>query len=372
MGLYSDYGRFMKARSFKSFCNSGAGIWFCFSAGSSKWDSLLPDSEGVYRPIVPPSSPAAYTPLYRWIQSYKSSVQPQEFSLIDRTYILTDQYPSDQYIQDHPSLPISQNSPGYNFYNQSTQTLESHIFDPSNPIDPYYPSPSLPTFSVSYQSEWEPRVQSYIESSFDESTPEPSDPSEFESYSYNHHILKGKGRYIPLGLFSMIKGQAFYVEPVEESSNSLKTFKYGQYFWRVVPESEISNTLLPRHILLTASVFPNDLSLSSIVEHTLPVRQCSVFKFPDSLSSTLGGSTPRSSQVIRRENLNIVWSNPDTGEEINRVEEEGIINIPYNALNPLLSPSITQDSAELLINDHFIARKKDVMQTDRYGYIIGF
>lgn len=37
MGIFTDYGRYVKAREFKKFCNSGGGLWFAFGAGGKGW-----------------------------------------------------------------------------------------------------------------------------------------------------------------------------------------------------------------------------------------------------------------------------------------------------------------------------------------------
>jgi hypothetical protein len=129
---------------------------------------------------------------------------------------------------------------------------------------------------------------------------------------------------------------------------------------------------------LTVSVFPNELALSSLVENQLPVRQVSVYKFPDSLVSVLGlgGTvTSRSSQVLRRERINIVTKDPVSGEDSYKFpvdNPDNIVNIPIHCQNPLTPNESGNETAEMLINDFMTARRKDVQQTDRYGYIIGF
>ena len=39
MGIFTDYGRYVKAREFKKFCNSGGGVWFAFGAGGHQWNT---------------------------------------------------------------------------------------------------------------------------------------------------------------------------------------------------------------------------------------------------------------------------------------------------------------------------------------------
>lgn len=40
MGIFTDYGRYVKAREFKKFCNSGGGLWFAFGTGGKAWTQL--------------------------------------------------------------------------------------------------------------------------------------------------------------------------------------------------------------------------------------------------------------------------------------------------------------------------------------------
>ena len=86
MGIFTDYGRYVKAREFKKFCNSGGGIWFAFGAGGHQWntenipkappcnsrqlsDQNNPDSEspdGSGTPGIEPIPPSGSTnPKYR-------------------------------------------------------------------------------------------------------------------------------------------------------------------------------------------------------------------------------------------------------------------------------------------------------------------
>lgn len=386
MGIYTDYGRFMKAREFKNWCNSGAGIWFGFGMGSPRWDYevLLPDGTRS-KPNVPSSSPAAYTPLYRWFAKYKDSdwdgsediLAQQEYPFIDGSAIIeTEEAPATtptlktntELFNDALTFPPSDNSlsPSLNFLSDST-TITQHVWEDSDKETPtpYYPSPSIPVFPQSYYNDWKSHLSDYggTEPSI------PTDPSRYSVYSYNKYFYGVDGRNVPLGFLSFIQGKALFVEPVdgEDLTNSLKTFKYGAHYWRIVPDSEISPTHLPHHILLTVNVFPNELILDSIAERFLLVRQVSVFKFPDYLESDLHldlSPLPRSNQVIRAKDINFKY--------LGDSDVSGKINIPFNC-SDVLDPNNTENpTAEILINDFMSGRKRDVQQTDRYGYIIGF
>lgn len=81
MGIFTDYGRYVKAREFKKFCNRDGGLWFAFASGGHTWttedmpkappcwsrqhveDSTTPDSDGSGST---PSTPSGSTnPKYR-------------------------------------------------------------------------------------------------------------------------------------------------------------------------------------------------------------------------------------------------------------------------------------------------------------------
>ena len=420
MGIYTDYGRFMKAREFKNWCNSGAGIWFGFSIGSPRWDELVTPVGGNSRPFVPPSQPAAYTPLYRWHRQYKADkdnahdwaslydLQPQEMELLDRSFG-TDEapsgsgltppcYPDNAQIKNDPDCPTDYMSPAINVYHNDLETLETFLWQGMDTPTRQYPSPFIPPFPVSYRKDWISRddstgiIPDYIvadRGGFDPSI-EPTDSSQYLSFAYNYHIYKGIHQIggqpvseVPLGLLSFIQGSAQFVEPLEREESdtpldTIRTFKYGSHYWRIVQDSQIDRNNLPHFVLLTVSVFPNELALSSLVENQLPVRQVTVFKFPDSLVQTLilnMTPLPRSSQVLRRERINIVTRDPSTGNPSYQYSDgnpDGIVNIPIHCQNPLDPNLQNSDTAEMLINDYMTARKRDVQQTDRYGYIIGF
>lgn len=392
MGIYSDYGRFMKAREFKNWCNSGAGIWFAFSTGASCWDETGVDGTKT-RPFVPPSSPAAYTPLYRWFESYKgSALMEQEMALLDRSQGSTlnpPTWPDNTYMENNKdSFPDDDYSPAYCFYDDTAPFIKVELWDGN--ITKWYPSSHIPVFSVGYKGEWGSYCSAYHTSPFSPDAPEPTNESEYDAYAHKYHIYMGLNKSrggMPLGLLSMIQGSAHFVELVEEADstsdplNNLRIFKYGSHYWRIVQDSQVDENKLPHFVLLTVSVFPNELALSSLVEQMLPVRQVCVFKFPDYLKDVLGldqSTVPRSSQVLRRENINIVTVDPTTHESSQESTDSSVINIPFNCVNPIDpnnsgSSSYTgNETAELLINDFMTARKRDVQQTDRYGYIIGF
>jgi hypothetical protein len=404
MGIYSDYGRFMKARVFRDWCNSNTGIWFAFSTGSPRWDTLIEDStsgQTVSRPFVPPSSPAPYTPLYRWFASYKGAdLVDQEFALLDRSFGTSEPngtapfWPDNNFLDQNADLyPTTDYTPAYNMYGEgvigaTNNTLTSE-WNPSGTQSPLYPSPTIPTFATSYRADWESYCNNYNYSSdpFNPDAPEPTDESQFDSYAHNYHIYNGINkngsdeliRSLPLGLLSFIRGQAMFVEPIDEpdspdSSENLRIFKYGAHYWKIITDANINRDKLPHFVLLTVNVFPNELAQSSLVEQQLPVRQVSVFKFPDYLASEWGlnQSSPRSKLVIRRENINIVTT-PSIGNLFQSLSTPSTLkNIPFNCESPLDPNQSTNGSIELLINDYMTARHRVVQQTDRYGYIIGF
>lgn len=386
MGIYTDYGRYMKARNFRQWAMSGAGIWFGFGIGSPRWDFQV--SNGVQPvPNVPTSAPAAFTSLYRWFTSYKGidpntgDLNASEYALIDTSYIEDDATlqplspiptkPTNAEIkQDYETVPTDELSVGVQYLTTSGGvSIDNHLWDSTAPSvsQMNYPSPFMPPFPAGYMHDWDVLKQYY------NATPQlpPSDPSEYEAYAYwthfNDSILN------PLGFLAFIQGAVHFVEPLDgdvaqSPENTLKTFKYGANHWRIVPESEISLNKLPHHVLLTVNVFPNDLSEDDIAEQYLHVRQVSVFKFPDSVLNDIPAlaldNIPRSAQVLRRKDC---WFTANT---LHPFPPSGVTRIPYG-FDAAPSTGSSQ-YAEMLINDYMTARIRTVQQTDRYGYIVGF
>lgn len=405
MGIYTDYGRFVKARQFKDWCNAGAGIWFGFGIGSPTWDKIVTDTNGNGRPNVPPSSPNLYSPLYRWFSSVRSEetgtadyvLKPQEMSLLDRSYWGTTQdlYPDDQTVKNEAATNPDENySPLVEFFSEPHTLLSCDFEIPYLPNDDEYRIlfPQVPAFPLSYGNDWADLADNFP-SSFDPSN-EPTDPEQYESFAYNYHLNYSKTNLsdnkfgAPVGLLAFIQGSAHFVEPIEEeepssssSIENLRKFKYGNHYWRIVQDNGLEDPdgdrKLPHHILLTVSVFPNELAQSSLVERELPVRQVSVFKFPDTMVSSLGldqTPLPRSSQIIRRDKINMVYSKLDSENltPSNNSGDSSVKNIPFHGFTPLDPNNSTSPTIEMIINDFMTARKRDVQQTDRYGYIIGF
>lgn len=401
MGIYTDYGRFMKAREFKNWCNNGAGIWFGFGTGSPRWDYEVLVNSSSSKPNVPTSSPAAYTPLYKWYAQYKDPsweggsqiLQDPETVFLDGSAIIeTEEEPdpmptaktSTELYNEWDTFPSNGLSPAIcklgpgsltpphiTFSDVSFYMWEKEYADPdSGTSSELYPSPSIPPFPVSYLSDW--NTYHNPMSAYNSSPSIPSDPELYKQYAYDLHFFQVMNTTVPLGFLSLIQGKALFVEPIDDTEvqDSLKTFKYGKHYWRIVPDTDITAYKLPHHILLTVSVFPNELINDTIAERYLLVRQVSVFKFPDYLKTELGldsVSVPRANQVIRADRLNMLYpgATPVSGKA----------NIPFNCNNPLepnpLNPN-GDETVEMLVNDFMTGRKRDVQQTDRYGYIIGF
>lgn len=393
MGMYTDYGRFMKARQFKNWCNSGAGIWFGFGMGSPRWDyEVLVDSTRS-KPNVPTSSPSAFTPLYKWFATYKNpewespsigDLADQEYTLLDGSAIIeTEEVPTptpyiktnDELREEALTFPDENLSPSMSvFYNRmGIPYIRKYLWDPSYKDEPteVYPSPFIPPFPVSYYNDWISHLESMGTGYDPESVPTvPSDPSEYENYSYAKYFHDVYNRNVYLGFLSFIQGKAYFVEPIEDTEvqESIKTFKYGKHYWRIVPDADINYGKLPHHILLTATVFPNELINDTIAERYLLVRQVSVFKFPDYLASQWGlndETVPRSRQVVRADTLKFVPEKSD-------IPVLGEKTVPFNCVNPLDPNDTDNPTAEMLINDFMTGRQRDIQQTDRYGYIIGF
>lgn len=384
MGIYTDYGRFLKARQFKEYCNSGAGLWFSFSMGSQRWDTIGEETNGgeeptnKFRPLVPPSSPNAYSPVYSWVQSFKNTptLVKSEESLLDPSWSSSDVDPkywspykenytdASLYPYTDPFKVTQALSPSWVFWNNGDpQAIYPFNNTTSNIPSKYYPSAYIPPFSVSYLNDWSSFTP------YADTSTQPTNPDDFLQYALTLHLEEGEACSLPIGLLSFIKGNAQFVSPITEEEvsqvtpgtpDAMKIFKYGAHYWKII--SDISRDSLPHHILLTANVFPGDLSLDAIADVTLPVRQVSVFKFPDSLSTIITSGR----YVIRRKDMNILWTDPSTGEEDSPVE--GKKNLPFNCESPIDGAQ----SIEMIINDCLTARTRVVQQTDRYGYIIGF
>ena len=393
MGIYTDYGRYMKARQFRNWAMSGAGIWFGFGIGSPRWDFKINDSENGNRliPNVPTSAPASFTSVYRWFTSYKNidpstgDLAPQEYALIDTSYV--ENSSTLQPIIPTPNKPtnaeIKQNSattpsgffePAICWLDANVPDIDWEPFDPSNiSSSETYPSPYIPPFPIGYRNDWE-HLMSYYDPS--QQTP-PSDPTEYEAYAYWTHFNDSVNN--PLGFLSFIQGMAHFVEPLDDDTpqtpdNALKTFKYGANQWRIVPDSEISFEKLPHHVLLTVNVFPNDLSDDDIAEQYLHVRQVSVFKFPDIMLQMFpdlnSPSVPRSAQVLKRKDIWFIADYYNPSDLWSVANPTGHKYVPYGF--DAAPSSGSSQYAEMLINDFMTARIRSVQQTDRYGYIVGF
>ena len=407
MGIYTEYGRFVKARQFKEWCNAGAGIWFGFGIGSPEWDNIITDNsitDSRDRPNTPPSSPNLYSPLYRWFTSYKedqgdtppATLAPQELSLIDRSYwgIVDGSWPDNNTIINNPSTPTDSYAPSLGFY--SSDTPEFFHYTNRKEDDYTLLFPQVPVFPQAYENDWvgdgKPIDVYQSTSSFDPDV-EPNDSSQYESFAYNYHIYYSGSNYsnslfgAPLGFMSFIQGSAHFVIPLEDGEvdspiDNIRRFKYGNHYWRVLQDSDIESSMgdihLPHHILLTVSVFPNDIARSSLVEMQLPIRQVSVFKFPDSLITPLGldvSPLPRGNQVIRRDSLNMVYHQLNNDNSITPSPDDPSSQrkgIPFHAFTPMNPNNSEAPTIEMIINDFMTARRRDVQQTDRYGYIIGF
>ena len=358
MGIFSDIGRYFKAREFKTYMESGGGTWLAFGIGSSNWDYFVKDANGNSVLNVPVSTPRSCASVKSWIAKDRDIsdvsqliLNPNERIFLDTSYISEgttvpeyNQIPSTLEEKDVPSqLYLSE-------FSSSAQILKRNYdsIEPSTPDDEARMIKN-PTFPQCYMRDFKSGDDWLIDFDVDPDVT-PNDHSLYNTWAKSVLAKESFTNKNPLGFLSIVKAAIRFVIPTDEPVDNINIFMYGSQKWKMLNDQD-AEKINAHHILITCLVFPGDLHEKEVVEKEMTVRQVQVYHFNQ---------------------IEGVTHSDGTKLNIHSIKNKDCYFKSLNTTFPSGSKVILESQMELLINDFMPQRIRKVNQSDRYGFIIGF
>lgn len=358
MGIFSDVGRYFKAREFKTYMESGGGTWLAFGVGSPNWDYFVRDANGNSVLNVPVATPRSCVSTKSWIAKDRGIddvsqliLNPNARIFLDTSYTPEgaavpeyDQIPPMLEEQDVPSqLYLSEFSSSAQIIKRNYDSIES-----STPEDEARMIKN-PTFPQCYVRDFKSGDDWLLDFNVDPDIT-PTDQSLYNTWAKSVLVKEAVTNKNPLGFLSIVKATTRFVIPTDEPVDNISIFMYGSQKWKMLNDQD-AERINAHHILITCVVFPGDLHKKEVVEREMTVRQVQVYHFNQIEGVTHSGNTKLDTHSIRN------------------------ADCYFKSLNTTFPPGsrvILENQIELLINDFMTQRTRKVNQSDRYGFIIGF
>ena len=370
MGIFSDVGRFFKAREFKKYMESEGGAWMAFGIGSENWDYFVKDKTNNSVMNIPVATPRSSSSMKEWIAKDRGILDVSQLILNpnERIFLDTSYIKENETIPDYEQIPNrldQKDIPRKLYLTESSTTADFTTIDYDNieveTDEQKIKSIKNPTFPQCYirdfkgdNGEW------LIDFNVDRKT-KPSDHTLYHRWAKSILVKDSITNKNPLGFLSLVKADVQFVKLADESVNksdesvnNMNIFMYGSHKWKTINDEE-AEKINAHHILITCTVFPRDLHDDEIVESEMNVRQVQVYHLNKIEGLTHSGDTKLGKDEIPNSvrNINCYFKSLET------TFPEGSIVINDNKI-------------ELLINDFMSQRIRKVNQSDRYGFIIGF
>lgn len=404
MAIYTQYGRYQKAKLFKEMLESYGDTYMLLGLGNPYWDDATKDQSIPVAPydtsmINPDPAVVSNQFLDGNINQYfcntaDNQINPPiddkvEHSLIDGRPNLDAQDPSrsgkylDKVKDLVPPFPCI-----WQHYNYSTPLLTIG---------------GVPIYQDSYQDY-------YITSNDNYTT--------FELYSYSGGILASNIQFPtnqyerqffselvlrgfslsncsapylvkhPSGFLGCVRCGISFVKDIGTSidlnyTGSIDQFWYGDRYWEVVDPNEttldsyidgVVNKVYPHHLLFSATINPRQLFAGNLnIDQNLIPREVAIFsKSVNPLNQVHGRSTYRVGEYI----FNFGQYNSDEAEAIKNVQiggesaQDKVLNFTFPCT--VGNDTFPQGEFKFILNDYIKGTVRNRHSVDRIGYIVGF
>lgn len=317
MAIYTQYGRYTKAKLFKESVNSGGGVYFAFGIGNPDWDSA-----GV---ISAPYDEKCTFSLGTYFDNQKSRYYKDSSNVVKPLYASLATNASTKV----PLFPVIYNNATFQFeiasgagYVGVTSYKDAYITKTGSEYILHYQGndTSIKIPSATYN------------------------PKEFVYFC--ELFIRGTARADNcFGLLGMVKGDACLVKDIGNSSTgAINEFYYGDRYWKVVDDSD-ADSEMPCHVLLSASIEPKMLCDDAEVDLGMIARQVAIYhKKTSALSS-------------------VVYKPKDYVFDFGQASGTGTSVLNFRESNP---------EFEFILNDYIKGSSRRENQVDRYGYVVGF
>lgn len=413
MAIYTNYGRYLKAKQFKESLQERGDIYMVFGIGNPRWDYSTENklSQG-QMPIAPYNTSIISSDLVNYTnnQFYDENVSAfywdngSKYLLKDGKIVTEDGEDLDIAIKEKtylseckdiiPPFPcVWQNYTRYGDSSSSDKKLNY------NPLLLSYNSGvgeirqnSYQDYYILYRDGLYEVHDSTTSSLGTISVPSDQEESQYFSELYLRGLAINKGIRHPLGLLGAVKCDVSFVKDIgDDSSNaytgSAKQFWYGDRYWEIVEPDETyvesyigaktHQEIYPHHLIITATVNPRNLCAELNIDQAIVPRQIAIYSRP-----LIGGNH---SKNYYRVGENIFNFGQYTKSEWDAIDD--VIPSDGEALNFALpckfKPSDSESEVEypgdpttdfrFILHDYIKGSiREDKHAIDRFGYVIGF
>lgn len=378
MAIYTNYGRFLKAKLFKEMLQEQGDTYMLLGLGNPKWD--VSDS-GQQIPIAPYNTSiishgslsdnqfyddhlcAAFTYLNDGVSAVENSLLNSniESTTTSGSYL-------DKCKKLNPPFPC--------FWNYSDQIAINDINIPSTNYGSHYIVKTDTNYVLKNSS------------SNDRQLTIPS-IDKIDAQYFAELYLRGKaleldGVKAPVGLLGAVKCSIDFVKDIGSTDDNYEglanQFWYGDRYWEIVNPDEsdldnyisddiVSQDIYPHHLVFTATLNPRTLCSELAIDKCIVPRQIMICtrKKPDSSTGIQNLNKYRAYEnyfnfgqytesdwnaISDDENKKLCFTLPCTAGEANNVFPSGDFKI--------------------ILNDYIRGQVRNDHSVDRFGYVIGF
>lgn len=399
MAIYTQYGRYLKAKMFKEALESSGTTYMLLGLGNPQWDAT-----NAQEMPVAPYDLSSVTP--------DGQFKDQNISQWFQT--------NDSVIEAWPnSGPVAGNAGAYLKECENLQPIFPAIWQPSedetifsspasSPSDPInnFKQSNYQTGYITEQDGAYTLYFMYKDSAHPEDPPISSDlPIDFniltdlEKQYFADLYLRGRARDIiindplaafenrlPVGLLGAVKCSINFVKDIGfDDSNytgSIDEFWYGDRYWKIVrPDddaiiedyvlAEDNQTIFPHHLLINATLNPRTLCDNLIIDQVIVPRHIAIFTKKNEDDST----PPRYYRAY--ENVfNFGQYNEEEYESIDSVTNNGVtgtkLGFTLKTQQQDTEYSTPKGEFTFWLHDYIHGQIRETHSIDRIGYVIGF
>lgn len=369
MAIYTQYGRYIKAKLFKETLQTNNHVYMAYGIGCPYWDTYKSGSNKDTEQIQMPVAPYNET-----VKSLLDSSNPNMFYDNNSYQTIAPDNNSEVYALTHddanslnPKFPCL-------WKNDTNVEVLKFIDGTSLMLNDNYKDVYVGSDNVCHK---------YLNNAIIGSI-NPNDLTKQQMQFYAELRLRGiahsVGRKHPLGLIGMTKCDVSLVRDIgSDYTGSIDEFWYGDRYWKIVrPSDDISiDGEYPHHVLISSTINPGALASDLNLERWLSPRQIAIYTLP---------KTPVTPKAEFRISECIFNVGQYTDEELlsmisaNNISPDNIVqlvtpftagsNEHYGTLQEF--KNVVHNRFSLLLHDYVKGFEKDDHSVERFGYVIGF
>lgn len=399
MAIYTNYGRFLKAKQFKDSLESAGDTYMVLGIGDPTWDNdrlSMPlasyDATSIRNPDSADTNQFFDDKVCQYILSNNYSKV-----LVDCGNIVgTDHwvYNYKKLLPPFPCLWKTTNS------DEVVLTIDD-VSIKKNEFHLYYIKTNNNSFSLYKQQD---NTSIIVKDSFDYTTIKDDLSREYFAELYLRGLSVDKWLVVP-GLLGAVRCKIEFAKDIgfDESryTGSVNQLFYGDRYWEIIPDSDVSSYYdeyllnhtiqsdedvnYPTHLLITALINPGYLVNNLSIDQSLCARQIAIYtsnrseELPGPMYYRSGEYLFNFGQYCKKQ-IGSEWKwVPRFGDEdshtITDADDDKVLDftVPFNIDNDRIYP-LSKESKKFnfVLHDYILGNRRDKQSADRISYIVGF